>query len=388
MSGFLPYGRHQISDADIAAVTEALRASHITQGPLVERFEQALAEYTGAEYAVAFNSGTAALHAAYAAAEIGPGRNVLTSPITFVATANAALYLGGHVAFADVDPATGLIDPDSTDDRAEPQTAAVVPVHFGGEVAPVEALSAIGQARGWVVIEDAAHAIGARYRATDGQEYRVGECAHSLMCCFSFHPVKQMTTGEGGAVTTNDPALYRRLKRFRTHGITREPSEVGAAEGPWYYEQHELGFNYRLTDFQSALGMSQLARLPEWIERRRAVAAWYENRLAGIDDVTPLRRPAGSIGAHHLFVVRVPPDRRRRVYEELVRQGVGANVHYIPVYHQPFYRQRGFSRMALPGAESYYGSALTLPLFPAMTEADVDRVVTAVESAVQTEAAA
>lgn len=385
MSGFLPYGRHQISDADIAAVTEALRASHITQGPLVDRFEQALAEFTGAEYAVAFNSGTAALHAAYAAAEIGPGRGVLTSPITFVATANASLYLGGRVAFADIDPSTGLIDPDSADDRADADTALVVPVHFGGEVAPVEALSAIAQARGWVVIEDAAHAIGARYKAADGQEYRVGECAHSLMCCFSFHPVKQMTTGEGGAVTTNDPTLYRRLKRFRTHGITREPSELGAAEGPWYYEQHELGFNYRLTDFQSALGMSQLARLAEWVERRRTVASWYEARLEGLEDVTPLRRPPGSKGAHHLFVVRVPADRRRRVYDELVRQGVGANVHYIPVYHQPFYRQRGFGRTALPGAEAYYESALTLPLFPAMTEADVDRVVAILASTVRAE---
>ncbi len=379
---FLPYGRQQISDADIAAVSEALRASHITQGPLVDRFERALAEFTGAEYAVAFNSGTAALHAAYAAADIGPGRAVLTSPITFVATANASLYLGGRVAFADIDPSTGLIDPDSADDRAEAETAAVVPVHFGGEVAPVEALGAIAQARGWIVIEDAAHAIGARYRATDGQEYRVGECAHSSMCCFSFHPVKQMTTGEGGAVTTNDPDLYRRLKRFRTHGITREPSELGAAEGPWYYEQHELGFNYRLTDFQSALGISQLARLPEWVERRRMVAAWYDARLEGIDGITPLARPTASKGAHHLFVVRVPSDRRRRVYDELLRQGIGANVHYIPVYHQPFYRQRGFGRTALPGAEAYYASALTLPLFPAMTETDVDRVVAALEQAV------
>ncbi|MHB1326846.1 MAG: UDP-4-amino-4,6-dideoxy-N-acetyl-beta-L-altrosamine transaminase [Gemmatimonadales bacterium] len=382
MSGFLPYGRHQVSDEDIAAVTEALRGSHITQGPLVDRFERALAEFTGAEYAVAFNSGTAALHAAYAAADIGPGRTVLTSPITFVATANASLYLGGRVAFADIDPTTGLIDPDSADDRAEPETAAVVPVHFGGEVAPVEALSAIALARDWVVIEDAAHAIGARYRAADGQEYRVGECAHSAMCCFSFHPVKQMTTGEGGAVTTNDQALYRRLKRFRTHGITREPTELGAAEGPWYYEQHELGFNYRLTDFQSALGISQLARLPEWVERRRLVAAWYESRLDGIDGVTPLARPAASNGAHHLFVVRVPPDRRRRIYDELVRQGIGANVHYIPVYHQPFYRERGFGRTSLAGAESYYASALTLPLFPAMTESDVDRVVAVLASAI------
>ncbi|MGE0441737.1 MAG: UDP-4-amino-4,6-dideoxy-N-acetyl-beta-L-altrosamine transaminase [Gemmatimonadales bacterium] len=379
---FLPYGRQEIDDTDVAAVTAALRAPYLTQGPMVERFEAALAEFCGARYAVVFNSGTAALHAAYAAAGIGPGHSVLTSPISFVATANASLYLGGSVRFADVDPDTALLDSGSADDHADRTIRAVVPVHFGGEVASVEVLAPIAEARHWLIIEDAAHAIGARYRTGDGGEYQVGACAHSDFCCFSFHPVKQLTTGEGGAVTTNDETAYRRLRRFRTHGITRDPAELETPEGSWYYEQHELGFNYRLTDIQSALGLSQLARLPGWLAARRQVAVWYETRLAALPQVRPLRRPERSTGAHHLFVVRVPPAIRRSVYEAMTRQGIGVNVHYIPIYRQPFYRRAGVPGVPLRGAEAYYESALTLPLFPGMTETDVERVVGALEAAV------
>ena len=272
MTGPLPYSRQEVTDLDVVAVAEALRAPLITQGPMVDRFEADLAVFVGADYAVVFNSATAALHAAYAVLGIGPGKSVLTSPITFVATANAALYLGGSVRFADVDPATALIDPDAADDRADRSVKVVTPVHFGGEVAPVEVLAAIAEARGWAVVEDASHALGASYRSRTGVLHRGGACDHSTMCCFSCHAVKQITTGEGGAVTTNDAELSRRLRMFRSHGITRDWDRMSQVDGPWYYEQQDLGYNYRLTDFQCALGRSQLARLPEWVAKRARLA--------------------------------------------------------------------------------------------------------------------
>lgn len=380
---WLPYARHQIDPADHAAVDAALTAPFLTQGPTVERFEAALAEYAGSQYAVTFNSGTAALHGAYAAAGVGPGSSVLTSPITFVATANAAMYLGGWVAFADVDPDSALIDPDIVDGCSDRNVRVLAPVHFGGEVADLGCLAAIAEARGWLIVEDAAHALGARYRTAGGVEHRVGACDHSLMCCFSFHPAKQMTTGEGGAVTTNDPECFRRLRRFRSHGITRDLVELEGQDGPWYYEQQELGFNYRLTDLQSALGIAQLTRLPQWLEARRRVAGWYEARLAGHPLIRSLRRPSWSIGANRLFVVRVPDGLRRRCYDELARHQIGANVHFIPVYRQPFYQRAGFDGTKRWGADSYYRSALTLPLFPAMTESDVERVVSVLDAAVR-----
>lgn len=380
---FLPYARQEISDADVSAVVNALRAALITQGPTVDRFEKALAGFVGAEFAVVFNSCTAALHAAYAAVDVGPGTSVLTSPNTFVATANASLYLGGSVRFTDVDPATGLMDADDVDERAEASVRVVAPVHFTGEVAPLEAIAAIAEARGWKIVEDAAHAIGATYRTSDGRDHRVGACDHSDLCCFSFHPAKQLTTGEGGAVTTNDPGLYARLKRFRSHGITRDAAEMTNHDGPWYYEQLELGYNYRLTDFQCALGLSQLEQLPAWLEARARIVGWYDARIAGIPGVSTLTRPRWSRGAHHLYVIRVDPARRRAVYDALLAAGIGANVHYIPVYRQPYYQQHGFAKTVRPGAEEYYASALTLPLFPAMSEASVDRVTGVVAQAVE-----
>lgn len=377
----LPYGRQEISEADIAAVADALRHRHLTQGPAVEAFEARLARTVGARFVVAFSSGTAALHAACAAAGLGPNDAVVTSPITFVATANAARYVGCEVRFADVDPETGLMDPDAADDAASERVRAVIPVHFTGEVANLPALAAIAQARGWLVIEDAAHALGARYRTADGTWHRVGACAHSDLCCFSFHAVKQITTGEGGAVATNDEGLSARLRRFRTHGITRDPGEHGASDGPWHYEQIELGFNYRITDFQCALGQSQLSRLDDFLARRRQVVAWYDAALADTPAVTPLGRPSWSDGAHHLYVARVPAERRLAVYEQMIAKGIGVGVHYVPVYRQPYYRAIGDDGRSLPGAEAYYARTLTLPLYPAMTEDDVTRVVTTLGAA-------
>ncbi|MEO8449713.1 MAG: UDP-4-amino-4,6-dideoxy-N-acetyl-beta-L-altrosamine transaminase [Gemmatimonadota bacterium] len=379
----LPYGRQEISDADVAAVSRALRAPFLTQGPGVAEFEDRLAASVGARFAVAFNSGTAALHGAYAAAGIGPGKRVLTSPITFVATANAAVYLGGDVAFADVSPDTALLDPAAAA-RAGGGIAVIAPVHLTGEVADLERLSRLAAERGWIVVEDAAHALGATYRTRDGATHQVGACRHSAMCCLSFHPVKHITTGEGGAVTTNDASLAHAMRRFRSHGITRDPAELSRDEGPWYYEQVELGFNYRLTDIQCALGTSQLARLDDFVARRRAVAARYDDALRGIEGVTPLARPEWSTGSFHLYVVQVPGGARRAVFESMRERGIGVNVHYIPVHRQPYYQARGWSGPAeLPNAERYYAGAITLPLFPAMTPADVTRVAAALAESLE-----
>jgi UDP-4-amino-4,6-dideoxy-N-acetyl-beta-L-altrosamine transaminase len=379
----IPYGRQEVSDEDVAAVTRALRDPFLTQGPRVQEFEDRLAQATGARYAVVFNSGTSALHGAYFAAGVGPGRSILTSPITFAATANASLYLGGGVGFSDVDPDTILLDPDAAEQTSAADVAVLAPVHFGGHVADMGRLSRLAAERGWAIVEDGAHALGATYTTDGGSRYRVGECAHSLMCCFSFHPVKQVTTGEGGAVTTNDEGCYRALLRFRTHGITRDPAELSRAEGPWYYEQHDLGFNYRLTDFQCALGISQLARLPDFVERRRALAASYDAAFAGVPGVRPLSSPRWSTGSYHLYVIRVPAPERRRIFEHLRSAGLGVNVHYIPVYRHPYYREHGFQDTHLRNAEAYYGEAITLPLFPGLTQKQVGEIVAAVRDALR-----
>lgn len=379
---FIPYGRQDIDEHDVEAVSRALRDSLITQGPRVAEFEAALARATGARFAVAFNSGTAALHAAYFAARAGPSRGVVTSPITFAATANAALYLDAPVTFADVDAGTALLDPAAAANVAGSEFAILVPVHLTGQVAPMGALARVARARGWLVIEDAAHALGARYRV-DGAEFQIGACAHSDMCCFSFHPVKHITTGEGGAVTTNSERYARALQRFRSHGITRDPDELERDEGPWYYEQHDLGFNYRLTDLQCALGLSQLDRLDRFVARRRAIARSYDAAFAGVPGIEPLAIPEHSTGSYHLYVIRVDAGRRRAIFEALREQEIGVNVHYVPVYRHPYYRRNGFASLSLPNAERYYAEAISLPMYPGLTEAEQGRVIDAVRSQVE-----
>jgi len=385
----IPYARQDISDADIAAVVAALREPLLTQGPLAERLEAQFAEVVGARYAIVFNSGTAALHGAYAAAGVGPGRGVLTTPITFAATANAAHYLGAPVRFVDIDPATVLIDPAAVAKADAARMHVLAPVHFGGQVADLSALATIAAGRNWTIVEDAAHALGASYRTPDGRTHRVGACAHSTMCCFSLHPVKHITTGEGGIVTTNDATLAALLRRFRTHGITRDRGQLRHDDGPWYYEQLELGYNYRLTDFQCALGMSQLARLAEFLARRREIAARYDTALAALGEVRPLAVPPWSCGAYHLYVVRVPARTRRPLFDALRAVGIHANVHYIPVYRHPYYQSVGYAGFTLPHAEAYYATALSLPMFPRLSDGDVRRVVDCVaDHFVHSEAAA
>jgi UDP-4-amino-4,6-dideoxy-N-acetyl-beta-L-altrosamine transaminase len=380
----IPYARQDVRAEDIEAVVACLRSDWLTQGPAVPRFEAALAAHCGARHAVAVSSGTAALHLACLALGLGPGDGLWTSPITFVASANCALYCGAQVDFVDIDPATGLM---SVERLAEKLAAAeragrlpkiVVPVHFAGASCDMAAIHALAQRYGFRIIEDAAHALGGRY-----QDEPVGACRYSDITIFSFHPVKLITTGEGGMALTNDATLARKMALLRSHGITRAPEEMSdPPEGPWYYQQVMLGFNYRLTDFQAALGLSQFARLDDYIARRTALAARYDALLADLPIALPVC-PAWASSAWHLYVIHVASERRRRLIEALHAQGIHAQVHYIPVHRQPWYRRMGFAAGDYPAAEAFYAGALSLPLFPTLAEAEQDRVVAALERSLE-----
>jgi UDP-4-amino-4,6-dideoxy-N-acetyl-beta-L-altrosamine transaminase len=375
---FLPYSRHWLEEDDVAAVADVLRGDWLTQGPLVSAFEKALAEYCGARFALAVTSGTAALHLAALAAGVGPDAVGITSPITFVASANCIAYAGGRPAFADVEPGTVTLDPGSLAEACRRQPPRVIiPVDFAGQPADLPAVARVARSYGAVVIEDAAHALGASY-IHERKEFRAGCCAHSNMAVLSFHPVKHLTTGEGGAVLTNDPVLDGRLRDLRSHGITRDPGRLTRDEGPWYYEQHGLGFNYRLTDIQCALGLSQLHKLPAFIARRRDLVRLYQQHLKDLaDDLRLLLETGQRRSSYHLLVaqLRGTAQRRRAVVEYLHRRGIKVQVHYIPVHLQPWYRERfGFRPGQFPQAEAYYDHCLSLPLFPRMTDADVEGV--------------
>jgi len=383
---FLPYARQGIDDADIEAVVRVLRSSHLTSGPEIPAFEDALAAAVGAPWAVAVSSGTAALHAACIAAELGPGDEVIVPAITFVATANCARFVGAEPVFADVDANTGLIDPDAVASRVSVRTRAIIAVHLGGATADVPALATIAVKNNAVLIEDAAHAIGATREGV-----RVGSCgAGSSMATFSFHPVKHIAMGEGGAVTGVDAALRDRLRLARDHGIVRDPHGFSAdSPGPWYYEQQVLGHNLRLTEMQAALGRSQLARLGHFLARRRALASRYARLLGNIDGVEPVTAAAGGgrESAYHLFAVRIDfagrGVSRAEVMRRLRDKGIGTQVHYIPVPAQPYYRARGWAMDEFPGAAAYYERTLSLPMFAGMDDTDVDRVVTALHEALR-----
>jgi len=368
---FLPYGRQQVSDADVDAVAAALRSAMITQGPAIEAFEDAVANYLAARHAVAFSSGTAALHGAAFAARLRPGDEAIVPPLTFVASANCALYQGARPRFVDIDPSTWNLDVSAAVAAADERTRAVVPVSFAGLPADVQGLRGVGDA---VVIEDACHALGARRGGAP-----VGAPGGADITCFSLHPVKAMTTGEGGLAVTEDDELASRMRLFRTHGLAKEDLDPGPTDGGWYMEMRELGFNYRITDFQCALGLSQLDRLDGWIERRNEVAARYRELLAGEERVgLPPAAGEGDLHGYHLFVVQVRAgaEKRLEVFTGLRDAGIGVQVHYIPVYRMPYYRDElGYPQDACPAAEDYYAGAISLPIFPAMEEADVERVV-------------
>lgn len=383
--GFLPYGRQTIEDDDIAAVAAALRGDYLTTGPTVEAFETAFREVVGAGHAVACSNGTAALHMTMLAAGIGPGDVCIVPSITFLATANCAAYVGADVVFADVDPDSGLMTAGTLAEalgRAKGRRVrAVLPVHLRGDVCDLPALAALAGEVGAVLIEDAPHALGSTLKVGNHLE-RVGDCAHSAMSTFSFHPVKTIATGEGGMVTTNDAGLAERLRLARSHGMTRTP---GA--DPWLYEMAEPGFNYRLPDINCALGLSQLAKLPRFIARRRTLAAAYETALSPLAPlVRPAARPEGSDPALHLMTVLIDfpaaGKTRRQVVEALAARGIGSQVHYIPVHSQPYWLARN-GALTLPGANAWYDRCLSLPLYPTMADGDVDRVVDALAAVIR-----
>jgi UDP-4-amino-4,6-dideoxy-N-acetyl-beta-L-altrosamine transaminase len=381
----IPYGHQDIDDADIAAVVDVLRSDWLTQGPAITRFERAIADFCGVRHAVAVCNATAALHLACRALGLGPGDELWTSPNTFVASANCALYCGAGVDFVDIDPSTLNMSPDALEaklDAATHKPKVVVPVHFGGQPCEMDRISRLSESYGVEVIEDAAHAVGASY-----QGIPVGACRHSAITVFSFHPVKIMTTGEGGMLLTNRDDLYEKLLLLRTHGITRDAAQMTRpSEGAWYYEQIDLGFNYRITDLQAALGLSQLSRMDRFIARRRELAARYRTMLADL----PLdfqEEVPGALSAHHLFPVRINVARagidRATVFARMREADIGVNVHYIPVHTQPWYQRMGFRRGQFPAAERYYDEAISLPLYYGLSNAQQDRVGAELRRALQ-----
>jgi UDP-4-amino-4,6-dideoxy-N-acetyl-beta-L-altrosamine transaminase len=379
----ISYGRQLISEADISAVARVLSSDFLTQGPAIEEFEAAFACRVQANYAVSCNSATSALHLACLALGVGKGQVVWTSPNSFVASANCALYCGALVDFVDIDANTLCMDLDALADKLTLHLekglalpSVVIPVHFGGQSCDMRAIYDLAKEFNFRVIEDASHAVGALY-----ENEPVGDCRFSDICVFSFHPVKIITTGEGGMLTTRDPTLARRLQRIRSHGITRDPTEMHQPpDGPWYYEQIELGLNYRMTDIQAALGSSQLLSLDAFLTRRREVAALYETEFQGVVELQTV--PAFTRSARHLFPIRVPVAQRRSIFIALQHSGLGVNVHYIPIYWQPFYRAMGFATGLCPNAEVYYQGAISLPMHAGLTDTEVGRVIDAVKNSV------
>ncbi len=384
----IPYGRQHIGDSDIRAVTDVLRSDFLTQGPAVPRFEQAVATYCGVPHAVAAHSATSALHLACLALDVGAGDRVWTSSVTFVATANCAMYCGAGVDFVDIDSRTGNLSVTCLEQKlagAPPamRPKVVIAVHLCGQSCDMEGIAALARRYGFKVIEDASHAIGATSRGE-----RVGGCRHSDICVFSFHPVKIITTAEGGLAVTRDARLARRMRLFGSHGITRDPAEMThASDGPWYYEQIALGFNYRMSDLQAALGTSQMERIDNFIAQRRQIAARYDEELRGLP-LTPLLQEAHGTSALHLYVIRLRRAEIRRghreVFEALRAAGIGVNVHYIPVYRQPFYHRLGFPAGYCPAAENYYAEAISLPIYVGLTAAEQTEVIRALHAVVIT----
>ncbi len=396
---FLPYGKQCIDDEDVAAVAAALRGDYLTTGPTVGKFERAFADYVDARYAVASNSGTAALHLACMALGLGPQDHVVVPSVTFLATANAARFCGAEVIFADVDPSTGRLTAETLKEALARHPGirprAVLPVHLNGHSVDLGAVNAVAESHGMTVIEDACHALGGLHAAGNGTTAKSGACALSKMSCFSLHPVKTLTTGEGGVTTTNDEALYRAMLLYRNHGMTRDAAEFTAKDQafdatgaalPWYYEMQALGPNYRITDVACALGLSQLKKLDGFVARRRELTAHYDRKLA---DLAPrlalVPGEAGDDPALHLYVVLIDFPAigcsRSEAMAFLKGRGVGTQVHYLPVHRQPYYVKR-YGKQDLPGADAYYERALSIPLYPDMTLADADRVIAALHDLV------
>ncbi|QOR39085.1 UDP-4-amino-4,6-dideoxy-N-acetyl-beta-L-altrosamine transaminase [Billgrantia diversa] len=384
----IPYGRQDIQQADIDAVLEVLQSDFLTQGPVVPRFEQAVAAKVGARHALAVNSATSGLHIACLALGLGEDDWLWTSPITFVASANCGLYCGAKVDFVDIDPRTYNLCPKALEaklkqaEREGRLPKVLVAVHLCGQPCDMQTIHALGQHYGFRIIEDASHAIGGKYKG----KY-IGSCRYSDIAIFSFHPVKIITTAEGGMALTNNDQLAQSMDLLRSHGVTRDPKLMThEADGPWYYQQVDLGFNYRITELQAALGVSQLERLDDYVARRNDLAERYDNQLAKLPVVTPWQHP-DSYSGRHLYVIRLKLNEigvsHRQAFESLRAQGIGVNLHYIPVHNQPYYQAMGFQRNDFPEAQRYYAEAISLPLYPTMTNAQQDEVVSALQQALE-----
>jgi len=383
----IPYGRQDITQADIDAVVGVLQSDFLTQGPMVPRFEQRVAQHVGAQYALAVNSATSALHIACMALGLGQGDWLWTTPVTFVASANCGLYCGAQVDFVDIDPRTYNLCPQALERKLEKAERdgklprIVVAVHLCGQPCDMQAIHALAQRYGFKVIEDASHAIGGKYQG----EF-IGNCRYSDITVFSFHPVKIITTAEGGMALTNDAELANRMTLLRSHGITRDPAQMThEADGPWYYQQIDLGFNYRMTELQAALGVTQMERLDQYVARRHQLAERYDDLLSELPVTTPWQHPDSYSGLH-LYVIRLQLDKIARthlqVFEALRELGIGVNLHYIPVHTQPYYQRMGFKASDFPEAQRYYAEAISLPMFQAMLEGQQDQVVQALVSSI------
>jgi len=379
----IPYSRQDITNEEIQAVVEALRSDFLTTGPKVEEFEKAIAGYCGARYAIAVSNGTAALHIAALALDIKEGDEGITSPNTFLASANCIAFCRGIPRFADIDPVTYCISPKEIEDAITPKTRVLIPVHFAGQPCDMESIRDIAEKRSLYIIEDAAHALGSKWRDKNGVWHKVGSCSHSHIAIFSFHPVKTITTGEGGMILTNDKDLADKCRLFRSHGITRDPLKFvnqpsAISHQPWYYEMQELGYNYRLTDFQCALGLVQLRRLDEFIKRRREIWEYYTNELSEIDGFTvPIERE-NVRSAWHLYVAQV--ERRDELFNYLREKDIGAHAMYIPVHLQPYYQKNfGYKKGDFPKAEAYFEKCLVLPMFPALKDSGTEYIVKTVK---------
>lgn len=368
----IPYGRQWVDENDIKEVIKVLKSDWLTQGPKIKEFEDALCKYTGAKYSVVVSSGTAALNIACLAADIKGDDEVITSPITFVASVNCILYCGGKPVFVDIQKDTVNIDPEEVKKKIDSNTKAIIPVHFAGHPCDLEEIKRIAKKHDLLIIEDAAHALGAEYK-----NIKVGSCRYSDMAILSFHPVKHITTGEGGAVLTNRKDLYEKLLLFRNHGITRDKKKMVKTDGPWYYEMQELGLNYRLTDLQCALGISQLKKIDKFIERRRDIVSIYNKELSGVDEIIlPIEKPYVKSSWHIYYIRLRDSSRRRLIFKKLLKHGLGVQVHYIPVHLQPYYKEKfGYKVGDYLKAEDYYTSTITLPLYPKMTDNDIQYVI-------------
>ena len=374
----IPYGHQHITDEDVEAVVAALKSDYMTQGPLIGQFEKDFANYLGVKYACVVSNGTAALHLCAMALDIKPGDKIITTPITFVASANGFRYQGAEVVFCDIDPKTFLMDLDKLEQilKESPKGTykAVVPVDFAGYPIDEERLRKLADEYGFAIVVDACHAPGGSFIDSRGERQMIGNCKYADLTVFSFHPVKHIATGEGGAVTTNNKDLYEKVALYRTHGITKDPARLEKNDGGWYYEMQELGYNYRITEMQAALGISQLKRLDWSIERRNEIAKKYDEAFKGTIVKAPFR-VKGLVHAFHLYIIQVPSDKRKGLYDYLRTNNVYSQVLYIPAHLMPYYRQFGWKVGDMPVAEDYYGKCLALPMFPTLTDEEQDWII-------------